>query len=187
MQHRKYFQMAGVAAFGLFLYYVLKRVSPNRQQELLRLSNEYIKYVPLDRNMSFINPILDMTSAATGAGLSAAGSIWGGPRIDRRAQKIMTSGGRGGVAMSAAPVAATAEIGGGGGAAQKFKRSVSETKKKYVASLTGWKCSSCGSTLDFSYEIDHIVPLGRGGDNSVSNLTPLCVSCHKKKTLMEYL
>ena len=35
------------------------------------------------------------------------------------------------------------------------KRSVSETKKKYVASQQGWKCAGCSSQLDATFEVDH--------------------------------
>ena len=39
------------------------------------------------------------------------------------------------------------------------------------------KCSGCGSKE--SLEIDHILPLALGGDNSLDNLTLLCFSCHR--------
>ena len=45
------------------------------------------------------------------------------------------------------------------------KRSVSETKKKYVAANQKWSCNHCQHLLDASYEIDHIVPLYQGGTN----------------------
>ena len=66
---------------------------------------------------------------------------------------------------------------------QKYKRSVSEAKKKYVASSQQWKCKHCSETLDATYEIDHIQPLHKGGNNEVSNLECLCRKCHAKKTL----
>lgn len=34
-------------------------------------------------------------------------------------------------------------------------------------------------------EVDHIIPLKRGGTNDLSNLQPLCRSCHRKKTRSE--
>lgn len=34
-------------------------------------------------------------------------------------------------------------------------------------------------------EVDHIVPLSRGGTNAMDNLQPLCKSCHSRKTALE--
>jgi hypothetical protein len=62
------------------------------------------------------------------------------------------------------------------------KRSVSETKKKYVAANQDWKCGNCKSQLDHTYEIDHRIRLEYGGGNDVDNLIALCRNCHGKKT-----
>ena len=70
---------------------------------------------------------------------------------------------------------------GGGGT----KRSVSETKKKYVASQQGWKCNSCKSELNAWFEVDHTVRIDRGGSNNIDNLVALCRECHGKKTAFE--
>lgn len=69
----------------------------------------------------------------------------------------------------------------------KSKRSVSETKKKYVASCQNWKCKSCGNQLQAWFEVDHIMPLYKGGTNNVDNLVALCRNCHGEKTAMEYI
>jgi hypothetical protein len=65
------------------------------------------------------------------------------------------------------------------------KRSVSETKKKYVASSQDWKCGSCGKKLNAWFEVDHKVRLEYGGGNEVDNLVALCRECHGEKTAME--
>ena len=65
------------------------------------------------------------------------------------------------------------------------KRSVSETKKKFVASSQDWKCGECNSKLTAWFEVDHKMRLDRGGDNEVSNLVALCRNCHGKKTALE--
>lgn len=65
------------------------------------------------------------------------------------------------------------------------KRNVSSLTKKMVASNQKWKCGTCKQTLDFTYEIDHHIPLFKGGSNDVSNLIALCRNCHGKKTLLE--
>ena len=70
---------------------------------------------------------------------------------------------------------------------QPTKRSVSETKKKYVASSQNWKCGGCGKQLTAWFEVDHKVRLEYGGSNEVSNLVALCRECHGEKTTMENL
>ena len=65
------------------------------------------------------------------------------------------------------------------------KRSVSETKKKYVASNQNWKCGECKEQLKAWFEVDHIHRLDQGGSNDVDNLVALCRNCHGKKTSME--
>jgi 5-methylcytosine-specific restriction endonuclease McrA len=68
-----------------------------------------------------------------------------------------------------------------------MKRSVSETKKKYVAYSQEWKCNFCNKTLDHTYEIDHKVELRNGGSNETDNLVALCAGCHRLKTASNYL
>ena len=67
------------------------------------------------------------------------------------------------------------------------KRSVSETKKKFVASQQAWHCNHCKSQLPAWYEVDHKIRLEYGGSNHVDNLEALCRDCHGKKTAMENL
>ena len=65
------------------------------------------------------------------------------------------------------------------------KRSVSETKKKWVASQQSWKCASCQESLPAWFEVDHVKRLADGGTNDVDNLVAYCRSCHGRKTMME--
>lgn len=65
------------------------------------------------------------------------------------------------------------------------KRNVTSLTKKMVASNQQWKCGLCNQTLDYTYEIDHHIPLFKGGTNDISNLVALCRNCHGKKTLVE--
>jgi hypothetical protein len=67
------------------------------------------------------------------------------------------------------------------------KRSVSETKKKYVASQQDWKCNDCRCKLPAWFEVDHVTRLEYGGSNNVDNLVALCRNCHGKKTAFENL
>ena len=67
------------------------------------------------------------------------------------------------------------------------KRSVSETKKKYVAANQNWHCGKCNCQLPAWFEVDHKIRLDSGGDNHIDNLVALCRSCHGQKTTMENL
>lgn len=66
-------------------------------------------------------------------------------------------------------------------------RSVSGTKKKWIAAQQGWKCNDCHTQLDAWFEVDHKVRLADGGSNNVDNLVALCRNCHGKKTTIENL
>ena len=68
---------------------------------------------------------------------------------------------------------------------KKSKRSVSETKKKYVASQQNWICGDCKDQLTAWFEVDHKLRLERGGTNELDNLVALCRNCHGKKTAIE--
>ena len=66
-----------------------------------------------------------------------------------------------------------------------YKRKLGETTKKMVASNQNWRCNHCKSLLNFTYEIDHIIPLFKGGNNEINNLQALCRNCHGIKTHSE--
>jgi 5-methylcytosine-specific restriction endonuclease McrA len=93
------------------------------------------------------------------------------------AKQMMADGSR-------AYVAGVASSGSG---TTREKRNVSNLLKKKVAAGQSWKCGTCKTTLDETYEVDHVVPLFKGGSNDESNLKALCVYCHKKKTMAERL
>jgi hypothetical protein len=65
------------------------------------------------------------------------------------------------------------------------KRSVSEVKKKVIASRQNWTCNDCKDKLTAWFEVDHIQRLDRGGTNEIDNLVALCRNCHGKKTAYE--
>jgi hypothetical protein len=163
---KKYYQMAGVV-FGAFAIYWLIKKNPTQAGQILTASNDYVKYLPVDKSTSsFISPILDFTARqdfSTGGG----GNDYAHPVIDPRQksaeEKITTSG------------------------KKATKRSVSETKKKYVAWSQNWKCGKCGNQLNAWFETDHKLRLEHGGTNHVDNLVALCRECHGHKTAMENL
>ena len=69
----------------------------------------------------------------------------------------------------------------------KSKRRLSESVKKIVASNQRWTCNMCHNILDASYEVDHIIPLYKGGSNDINNLQALCRNCHGMKTINDKL
>ncbi|ENL7683100.1 HNH endonuclease [Proteus mirabilis] len=48
-------------------------------------------------------------------------------------------------------------------------------------------CTACGSLLAFpdGFELDHIIPLFKGGKDTTENCQVLCIECHRKKTKEE--
>jgi hypothetical protein len=66
-----------------------------------------------------------------------------------------------------------------------LKRVVSESKKKKVASAQAWRCACCNGMLSHVFEIDHVIPLFLGGNNSEENLQALCRECHGQKTALD--
>ena len=69
----------------------------------------------------------------------------------------------------------------------RHKRNVSESKKKYIASQQKWHCAHCSQMLDNTFEVDHVIPLYKGGSNELNNLEALCRNCHGKKTFKDKL
>jgi hypothetical protein len=171
MQYKKYWQIGAVAFGALVMCWLLRR-DPSRAKDMLESTQSYLKYMPLDnRTTSMISPLLDFT------GKNAFTSTEIGSR------PIIALDGLG----SAGSEASVIQAGGGSTGTQRFKRSVSETKKKFVASRQKWLCKECGTMLTATYEIDHIIRLDRGGSNHVDNLAALCPNCHRQKTMIENL
>lgn len=50
---------------------------------------------------------------------------------------------------------------------------------KAVLALYGTTCLACGS--DDPPTIDHVVPISKGGTNTVENVQPLCMDCNNRK------
>ena len=175
---KKYYQMVGIAVGGLILYYLIKK-NPLSAGSMIMTTNDYLKYMPIDKNTSSIlSPILDFTSKQNFfqgqyGGNSGTNGVPVLPvqhmKLSQYERKIMNSGSQ--------PTAGN----------QKVKRSVSETKKKFVASRQGWKCGDCQEQLNAWFEVDHKMRLEHGGSNHVDNLVALCRECHGKKTTVENL
>jgi hypothetical protein len=169
---KKYYQMAFYGFLGLSLYVFIKR-HPGESHSLIKHANGIIKYMPIDKDTTdFLTPVFDFTGRSLGDYQSAG---------ERR---IKTSGGLttgvAGTGSSAAGVAASAGQG-------PTKRSVSETKKKYVASQQNWRCKDCSEQLTAWFEVHHKTPLEHGGSNHIDNLVALCRNCHGAHTALDNL
>lgn len=173
---RKYIKMATIGFFGLSMYLFMKK-NPENSHNIMQHANEFIKYMPISRQSAdMLSPFLDMTNKRAffgqgdgGSGNASAGNDddgWTTQRQQNSIDKIMTSG----------------KTGGGPG---PTKRSVSESKKKFVAAQQSWKCGDCKRQLPGWFEVDHKIRLEHGGSNAVDNLVALCRDCHGKKTAFE--
>jgi hypothetical protein len=182
--YTKYYRIAGVILGALFIYYVIRK-NPLRAREMVVASNEYLKNggIGIDRTTRQVLSVMPMLNLFSSPANSAAVPLsTGGGRS--RANRIPSS------QLQSRPTSVSQHTHGGvsiGGqrGAERVKRSVSETKKKFVASRQNWKCLTCGETLPATYQVDHIVPLENYGTNDIQNLRALCPNCHAMKTAMD--
>ena len=161
--NKKYIKMGMIGFTALTIYLFFKKY-PSQGGSMLKHANEIIKYMPIDKHSKdLLTPIIDMTSNNETSNLQQQlynSNSQAGGQITPQMKRMLNSGKQ-----------------------QNIKRSVSETKKKFVASRQQWRCNDCQQQLDHTYEVDHIKDLRFGGDNSVDNLVALCRNCHGKKTL----
>ena len=61
--------------------------------------------------------------------------------------------------------------------AQKFigKKNIRE----FIFKRDNYKCLKCGNVKNL--QLDHIIPISKGGENKLMNLQTLCNSCNSKK------
>ena len=174
----KYLKMVTFAFGGLSLYLFLKK-NPENSKEFLGHANDMIKTLPMTRDsMDLISPFLSLTNtksftdtnkdiymnsgAMSGGGGGGGGGGGIGNGINNPGVNRMMMSGRG-----------------------TTKRSVSETKKKFVAANQNWLCGDCKRQLPAWFEVYHVIALHNGGSNEVGNLVALCRDCHGKKTAMD--
>ena len=169
--YQKHYKIAIIGFVGLCVYLYIKR-SPQNAKEFFSNAHGYIKYLPIDRNTtSVMSPLIDFTGKALGDSINSnynpqvAQKLYNNNfnNLTPQQRRILSSGNK------------------------ATKRSVSETKKKYVAANQNWKCKHCSKQLPAWFEVDHVMKLEYGGSNNVENLEALCRECHGKKTAMENL
>ena len=174
-RYEKYYKMVFFAFIGLCIYLYIKK-DPRNYKDFVTNSNGYIKYLPIDRNTaSIITPIIDFTSSSiynnpnnpnnpnNRKSVSFSNPSSNTMNLSKQQQKILYSGNT------------------------STKRSVSETKKKYVAASQNWHCKQCQKQLPAWFEVDHVIKLEYGGSNNIDNLEALCRDCHGRKTACENL
>ena len=162
LSFKKYYKMIFYVCLGVGIYVLLKR-NPNQGRNMLLYANNMVKFLPIDKSsMDMLSPIIDFTSKNDNDDECFMESLNGIGSSQMCSERRILSSGKNG-----------------------SKRSVSETKKKYVASNQDWKCGNCKSQLDHTFEIDHKIRLEYGGGNDVQNLIALCRNCHGRKTANE--
>ena len=189
LSFKKYYQMIFFGVIGISVYLLLKK-NPVKGRSLLMYANNVVKYMPIDKEASdLLSPLLDMSKGGggglfnrdnsysganiSGANISGANISGANTMMSPQERRILSSG---------TNTNTNANTG-----AKVTKRSVSETKKKYVAAQQGWNCGGCKKQLPAWFEVDHKIRLDNGGSNSVDNLVALCRDCHGKKTAFENL
>jgi len=136
LSYKKYYQMGIIVLVAISFYLMIKR-NPAQSKNMLLYTNNMVKYLPIDKSsMDMITPIFDFTSKGNNSfmddcnrGLNQGFEY--NPVLAAQKQRNLLSGNK------------------------VTKRSVSETKKKYVASMQDWKCGQCNKKLSHTFEVDH--------------------------------
>lgn len=58
---------------------------------------------------------------------------------------------------------------------------VTKPFKRSIKNKIGQRCNICNNIINDTPQIDHIVPISRGGVNSISNIQVVCKKCNLKK------
>ena len=177
IKHSKYLKMITFGFAGLSIYLFLKK-NPKNSKEFLGQANEMIKTLPMTRDSaSLIAPFLNLTNSKSFNDTNT--SVWGGG--GGGSSNSSSTGADGGNTFQS-QINRMMQSGKG-----STKRSVSETKKKFIAANQNWICKDCNKQLPAWFEVDHVIALHNGGTNEIDNLVALCRDCHGKKTAMDRL
>jgi len=172
--------MAGIAFAGISAYAFIKK-HPTQSSSLLTHANGIIKYMPIDKEAGdFLSPLLSSFGGGGGGGGGSGGGGGGGGVLNPSTETLHQNQGAG--THMTGQQRRMLRSGNG-----NTKRSVSETKKKFVAAEQGWRCGECKEQLPAWFEVDHKIRLDSGGSNHIDNLVALCRDCHGKKTALENL
>jgi hypothetical protein len=163
-QWKKYYQMAFYGFIGLSLLLFIRKY-PYQSKDLCIQANNFVKFAPMDKeSKDMLSPILKFASHNYNNNNYRNNSSE--YQENSQIKRMLNSGSN---------------------ANSNVKRSVGETKKKYIAAQQNWKCGKCGCMLPAWFEVDHKLRLEYGGSNHISNLEALCRNCHGEKTAKEKL
>ena len=163
----KYYKMGGYAFLGISLLLFLRK-NPDQAKDIVMNASNIVKAMPMDRGasdmfMPLVSAMNPQSFFSKSTGCNNQQQQQQQQQQQRGIDKMMESGKKG------------------------TKRSVSETKKKFVAAQQSWTCNKCKKQLPAWFEVDHKMRLEYGGSNHVDNLEALCRDCHGRKTAMENL
>lgn len=67
------------------------------------------------------------------------------------------------------------------------RRRLSKSERQKIYDKYNGHCAYCGCELGYKdMQVDHVIPLRRGGDDDIENMLPACRSCnHYKATLTD--
>ena len=149
----KKYMMMALYGFCGLSLYMFMKKNPEGSKSMFTHANNIIRYMPIEKGTA--DMLTPIFNFASATETIQSGAFGQTPQMKR----MLHSGGA------------------------STKRSVSETKKKYVASQQNWSCLHCKEQLKATFEVDHKIDLQYGGTNHISNLVALCCECHKTKTM----
>ena len=141
----KKYYQIGIFVFAGLSLYIFIKKNPTESKNLLSHANGIIKYMPIDKNSADL--------------LTPLLSYHSHSNNENTAQfnRMINSGNKNPFNN------------------KNVKRSVSETKKKFIAANQNWKCASCNTQLEAWYEIDHKIRLDKLRENkSLPRATSCC-------------
>lgn len=64
---------------------------------------------------------------------------------------------------------------------QSARKAIPTAVRRAVVARDGNLCAYCGTTFG-PFDLDHVVPVSRGGEDTESNLVVACASCNRSKS-----